>query len=150
MAGPSTGCPKLDPGSHERKRRALRAPSLQTGFVYVELLVAMLIMSFVLLALGPLFLLSARNNASAGDLTFAATLVQARIAEINTTDFDELEPGIYDETVEMRDITYERRVIVEADAPHPGMKTISIRVRGVRQQNAGPSSVARVSYYRVP
>ena len=118
----------------------------QDGFLYVEVLVSMFILSLALLALVPMFVTAAAENSAAQDHTFAAALAQAKIEELKVTDFDTLADG--NDSVASHGISFTRTWAVSDDTPHAGMKTMTVTVTPVRNQTFGQSRSAVVSFYR--
>ena len=135
----------------ERNRLAGLAPHSRrndSGFLYVEVLVALVIFASALLAITPMFTLCSRYNAVSADLAVGATLAQEMAEELRAADFESLTAGSGQETVRMELLTYERAWLIEVDKPHPEMKQITVTVAPTRLQNFGPQKIASVRYYR--
>jgi len=119
----------------------------EQGFMYVEVMAAMVILAFALLAAAPMFILAARENASAGDMTFAATLAHDRAETMKRLPYALLATG-HDNPV-LREMRFLRTWVVEDDTPHPGMRTVTVTVTPQRILTMGDNRVATVRFYRV-
>jgi type II secretory pathway pseudopilin PulG len=117
------------------------------GFLYVEVLVGLMVLSLVLLSIVPLFILAARENTTASDLTFAMTAAQDKAEELKAEDYDTLAAG--SDVLTLRTMSYDRTWTVTADSPHPGMTTVTVAVAPRRENGYGSTQSASVSFYRV-
>ena len=120
---------------------------LEQGSMYIEAMIALTVLAMALIAIAPLFVLAARENAYAGELTVATTLAQAKAEQLTAEVYADLADD--SDSVKVRDMRYERSWTVAADAPHPGIKTVTITVTPERP-TAGPNTSATVSLYRIP
>ena len=77
---------------------ARRATLRQAGFTLVELLVALGLFGFVLLAITPLFMASVRSNFSGNEYTSIHVLARDRLEQLMNFPFNDpqLSPGIHD------------------------------------------------------
>lgn len=119
-----------------------------SGFLYIELIVALGILATALVAIGPLFIVAARENAASSDLTYAATLAGEKAEVLKQATFDSLVAGSNEQTLLMRRIKFKRTWVVEVDQPHAGMKTVTVTVEPLRQVTYGKKRVATVRFYR--
>lgn len=130
--------------------RLVKAPGNEQGSMYLEAMIGLTVLAMALISIAPLFILAARENAFATDMTVAATLVQGKAEELTAAGYDELAAGdSYSESVAVAQMRYERSVTIEDDVPHPGMKTVTITVTPGRA-TLGPQTGATVTLYRVP
>jgi type II secretory pathway pseudopilin PulG len=122
----------------------------EQGFLLAELLVALGLLAIALLAMTPLFVIAGRQNAAAGDLTFAATMAQEKAESLKSTPYTSLAAG--SDVVAQRRASYDRAWTVAADSPHPGMKTVTVTVTPRRTESGslGAKRTVTVVYYRVP
>lgn len=125
-----------------------RKPYPEHGFMYVELLAAVVILAFALLAAGPMFILAARENAAAGDLTSSWTLANARAENMKRLPYAVLATG-HDNPM-VGQMTFARTWVVEDDTPHPGMRTVTVTVTPQRTVRMGENRVATLRFYRIP
>lgn len=95
-----------------------------TGFTLIEILVALVILGVSLLALAGLMVTTTRNNASAGQVTEAATLAQDKLEELRAIPWDRVASG-QDQQVGSTGIGYERSWNVVTNG---NVKTITITV----------------------
>jgi len=115
--------------------------------MYVEVLLAMALMSFVLLATAPMFIMAAQENAAAGDETYAMTATHDKVEELKREPYDALISG-QDEVI-FNSIGYDRVWVVSDDDPHPGMRTITVTVTPRRaSNNFGGNRIAEMRVYR--
>ena len=63
------------------------------GFTLIEVLVALVILSFSLLALAGLMVTTTKNNASGGHVTEAATFAQDKLEELRAIKWEDLLDG---------------------------------------------------------
>ena len=91
----------------------------QQGFMYVEVLASMVILSFALLAIAPMFILAGSENAAARDQTFATAIANDQAESLKLAAFDDVVSG--SDEVTIRSMTYDRTWAVDDDTPHPGM-----------------------------
>jgi Tfp pilus assembly protein PilV len=124
-------------------------PPAAAGFLYVEALVAVAMLAFALVGLAPMFILAARENAASGDLTYAATLATDKAESVKGMDFAALAAGTTEEVFKLRAMSFWRTTVVADNAPHPGMKTVTVTVTPRRRVNFGEKRVATVRFYRV-
>lgn len=111
--------------------RATDRRSPEAGFSLVEILVAMLVLGFAMLAVVPLFVQSARATASAGEIGNLTAVVSQRMEALRDTEFTTLtaggslaanETGFFDAS----DPDYLVRWTVTDDASPPTRKTIRV------------------------
>lgn len=94
------------------------------GFTLIEILVALVILGVSLLALAGLMVTTTRNNASAGQVTEAATLAQDKLEELRAIPWDRVVSG-QDQRAGSTGITYGRNWNVVTNG---NIKTITITV----------------------
>jgi len=121
----------------------------EAGFLYVESLVALLILSFVLLAMVPLFVMAAREGAASADITLVTTFAQDKADELKMGDYDALTAGA--DTMIIGGLTYARAWTIDSDVPQPGMKTIAVTVTPSRGEGGrhGGDRTYQMSFFRV-
>ena len=122
----------------------------ETGSLYLEMLIALSVLAFSLLAILPMFITAARNNAASTDLTMAATLAQDKAEELRATSYEALVPGTEEEIVTWEYLRYKRTWVVEADLPHPGMTRVTVTVEPLHLDGQALSRKAELSYHRAP
>lgn len=120
----------------------------ETGFLYVEALVAMLLLAFTLLATAPMLVLGARENASAGDLTFATTIANDRAEALKRMTTAAMTSG--NDVIVHRNIRYTRTWVITDNTPHPGMRRATVTVTPQRQKTHGGTKVTTITFYRAP
>ena len=96
------------------------------GFTLIEMVVALFILSFALLALAGLMVTTTRNNSVGGHMTEAATLAQDRLEEFRATPFDNILTG-NDQKTGSHGIQYTRNwnVVTSADG---NLKTVTLNI----------------------
>lgn len=94
------------------------------GFTLIEILVALVILGVSLLALAGLMVTTTRNNASAGQVTEAATLAQDKLEELRAIPWDRVVSG-QDQRTGSTGIRFGRNWNVAANG---NIKTITITV----------------------
>jgi Tfp pilus assembly protein PilV len=132
---------------HEGRHAGARDERRAAGFLYVEVLLGLVILSMALLAVVPLFIMAARENATAGDLTFASTTCRDKVEELKAVEYAELKAG--EDVVTQRTLSFDRKWVVKADDPHPGLKTVTVSVTSRRSRGFGSTRSASISFYRV-
>lgn len=95
------------------------------GFTLVEVLIAIAILSFALLAMASLTGSVMGYNKLADHWTKAATLAEDKIEEFRNADYYSLASSASDETV---DTHYTRSWLVYADEPDTDMSTVVVKV----------------------
>jgi len=99
-----------------------------SGFTLIETLIALIILSFALLALAGLMVTTTRNNSAGGQMTVAATLAQDKLEELRATPFDNIQDGT-DEKIGSHGIKYGRTWALRPPPDTgPNLKTIAINV----------------------
>jgi prepilin-type N-terminal cleavage/methylation domain-containing protein len=96
-----------------------------TGFTLLEVLIAIIVLSFALLAMATLAGSIMGYNKFADHMTKATTLVEDKIEELQNADFYSIASSASDETVETH---YTRSWRVYNDEPHTDMKTVDVTV----------------------
>ena len=127
-----------------------REPDREAGFLYVEVLVGLVILGVGLLAIVPMFVMASHSGASAIDRTTGTMLALEKAEELRGTAYAALSAGTVTETLEVRGINYRLTSVVSDDTPHPGMKTVLVRVVPLREYRLGSFGTAEVSFYHVP
>ena len=96
------------------------------GFTLLEVLVALIILSFALLALAGLMITTTKNNASGNYVTEAATFAQDKLEELRAVKVEDLIEGdTSDEKGGSTGINYTRNWNVKTSG---SLKTITINV----------------------
>ena len=96
------------------------------GFTLIEVLVALVILSFSLLALAGLMVTTTRNNSFGGHMTEAATFAQDKLEELRAIKWDNLVDGNNtDKQAGSTGVNYTRNWNVTTNG---GLKTITINV----------------------
>ena len=126
----------------------MRTNQSDRGFMYIEVLAAMMMLAFTLLSTAPLFVLAARENAASSDLTFASTVAHDKAEELKHENYDDLVGGA--DSSRLHAMSFNRSWVIEDDEPHPGMKTVTITVTPSRANPYGANRVANVRFYRAP
>jgi len=119
----------------------------QDGFLYIELLVSMMVLSLALLAIVPMFVMAQAENAAAQDFTFAVAIAQAKVEELKGGDFDGLSGG--SDSIVAHGIPFTRSWTVTNDSPYSGMKSMTVTVTPIRNQTFGQSRSAILTFRRV-
>ena len=120
----------------------------QSGFLLIEVLAALALLSIALLAMTPMFVMAGRQNTAAGDITFATNMARDKAETLKATAYSALTPG--SDSLKLRGVGFVRSWTVTNDSPHTGMKTVVVTVTPRRGRNFGVNRTARVSTYRVP
>jgi len=121
------------------------APSLsQAGFLYVEALMAVVILSMAMLGIVPLFVTAVTKNAAARDMTLASVIAQDKVEDLKTANI--IATGT-DSIVE-RNVTFDRVWSVSANTPHPGLSTVTVTVTPQRSDFFGRPRSFSMSFYR--
>jgi type IV pilus assembly protein PilV len=94
------------------------------GFSLIEVLVALVILSFSLLALAGLMVTTTKNNSFGNHMTEAATFAQDKLEELRAIKWEDLNDGTDQQDVKTG-ITYTRNWNV---ATNGSLKTITISV----------------------
>jgi len=116
--------------------------------MYVEVLISMVLLGFVLIATAPMFVLAGRENAAAADQTFATTLAHDRAEAMKRMGYWEMTTG--SDVVKQRSVSYQRSWVVELDKPHAGMRTVTVTVTPQRAKGHGGKRIAKIAFYRAP
>ena len=96
------------------------------GFTLIEVLVALIILSFSLLALAGLMVTTTKNNSFGNHMTEAATFAQDKLEELRAIKWENLSDGNYtDQQDVLTGITYTRNWNVTTNG---SLKTITINV----------------------
>jgi len=96
------------------------------GFSLIEVLVALVILSFSLLALAGLMVTTTKNNSFGNHMTEAATFAQDKLEELRAIKWENLSDGNYTDQEDVKTgITYTRNWNV---ATNGSLKTITISV----------------------
>lgn len=96
------------------------------GFSLIEVLVALVILSFSLLALAGLMVTTTKNNSFGSHMTEAATFAQDKLEELRAIKWEDLSDGNYTDQQDVKTgITYRRSWNVTTNG---GLKTITISV----------------------
>lgn len=120
--------------------------SAEGGFLYIEVLLSLAILSMAMLALVPMFVMASAENAAAQDYTFAVAFAQHKVEELKVTALASLADG--KDSVDSHGITFVRTWIVTDNAPQVGMKTVAVTVTAGRTVTFGQPRSATVSFYR--
>ena len=116
------------------------------GFTLIEVLAALLILSFALLGLAGLMVTTTKNNSFGGHLTEAVTLAEDKLEQLRATPFGmiQLNAATIDKPIGSTGVTYTRSWVATPNAPPPGntLNTITITVSWT---DAIPHSFSMVS-----
>ncbi len=93
-----------------------------SGFTLIEVVIAICILGFALLALAQLQITAVRGNAFADRMTTAATLAQDRLERLRGLPYDSIVNG------QDRSGRYTRQWNVEDNTPAVGMKRVTVTV----------------------
>lgn len=96
-----------------------------TGFTLLEVLIAIIVLSFALLAMATLAGSIMGYNKFADHMTKASTLCEDKIEELQNADYYSIVGSASDETVETH---YTRSWRVYSDEPDTDMKTVYLKV----------------------
>lgn len=97
-----------------------------SGFTLIEVLVALIILSFSLLALAGLMVTTTKNNSFGSHLTEAATFAQDKLEELRALRWDNINEGANtDQKVSSTGIDYTRNWNVVTNG---SLKTITITI----------------------
>jgi len=103
-------------------RRADTYRRNSSGFTLLEVVIAICLLSFALLALAQLQIVAVRDNAFANGMTAAATLAQDKLEELMGQPYASILAG-QDNAGQ-----YTRQWNVDNDIPTPGMKSVTVTV----------------------
>jgi prepilin-type N-terminal cleavage/methylation domain-containing protein len=125
----------------------------QSGFSLVEVLVALVLLSFGLLAVAPLFVFATRETAASADYGTAGALAVRRMEMLRTVDFNSLTAGgnLTSNATGFFDTGDSRSTVrwtVTNNATPTTIKTIVVRAISMRQPE-GPAKVVELTYRRV-
>ena len=125
----------------------------QSGFSLVEVLVALVLLGFGLLAVAPLFVYATRETAASSDYGTAGSLAVRRMELLRTTPFKSLTAGgsLTSNTTGFYDTTDARSTVrwtVTDNATPATIKTVVVRAISMRQPE-GPAKVVELTYKRV-
>ena len=98
------------------------------GFTLIEVLVALIILSFSLLALAGLMVTTTKNNSFGSHMTEAATLAQDKLEELRAIKWDDLNEGNHTDPAQQEGstgINYTRNWNVTTNG---SLKTVTITV----------------------
>lgn len=113
------------PSNQILPRHNLKSPFKSNGFTLVEILVAIVILSFSLLALAALMATTSRNTSFGGHITEAVTLAQDKLEEMRVTSWGTIATG-NDTRTGSTGILFTRTWTVPP--PAGNLKTITITV----------------------
>ena len=125
----------------------------ESGFSLIEVLVALVLLAFGLLAVAPLYVLASRETAASADYGTAGALAVRRMEMLRTTPFNSLgaggsltanSTGFFDTS----DVRSTVRWTVTNNASPPTVKTITVRAISMRRPE-GPAKVVELTYRRV-
>ncbi len=100
------------------------------GFTLIEVLIALVILSFALLGLAGLMVQTTKNNSFSGLITEAATFAQDKLEELRATPWNNLALAGKDYPESSSKVGYTRTWTVQPNAPSPDdkVRTISVTV----------------------
>jgi type IV pilus assembly protein PilV len=116
------------------------------GFSLVEVLIALLLLTVGVLAVAPMFISAARENAGGADIGSTGAMAVARLELLRTSDFDDLTAGgsLVSNVAGFHDVSdpdfVVRWEIIDGGGP-AGVKTIRVRALALRQVAGMPKSV---------
>ena len=125
----------------------------QSGFSLVEVLVALVLLAFGLLAVAPLFVFATRETAASADYGTAGALAVRRMEMLRTVDFNSLTAGgsLNSNATGFFDTGDSRSTVrwtVTNNATPVTIKTVVVRAISMRQPE-GPAKVVELTYKRV-
>jgi type IV pilus assembly protein PilV len=125
----------------------------QSGFSLVEVLVALVLLAFGLLAVAPLFVFATRETAASAEYGTAGALAVRRMEMLRTLDFNSLAAGgsLTSSVTGFFDSSDSRSTVrwtVTNNATPVTMKTIEVRAVSMRQPE-GPAKEVKLKYVRV-
>ncbi len=120
------------------------------GFSLVEILVAMFLLSMILLAVAPLFILAGRSTSSAGEIGNASAAAVQRMEQLDLVAFDTLTQGgsLTANQVGFFDSSNPEFLVrwrVTNNATPPTLKTVEVRVVAQNVPTGLPKEVRVVS-----
>jgi prepilin-type N-terminal cleavage/methylation domain-containing protein len=104
------------------------------GFTLIETLIALIILSFALLALAGLMVTTTKNNSAGGHMTEATTFAQDILEELRATPIDKILSG-NDQKTGSHGIQYGRSWTVSPNVTGVNLKTITITVAWTDKYN---------------
>ena len=110
------------------------------GFTLIEMLVALVILSFALLALAGLMVTTTRNNSFGGRITEAATFAQDKLEEFRAISWGNVLSG-NDNKTGSHNLNYQRNWNV-VTGPDGNLKTITISINWI---DRNPHTIQLVS-----
>ena len=125
------------------------------GFSLIEVVLAMLILTFAILSLAELFILSVKVNNTSRDSTSAASIGAEKMEELKRTPYAELTPGgSLDPEEPVEDFhemgTGDFLILwkIEADTPIAGVKKINVKTVSLEDQKSrvGKKNVVLITY----
>ena len=125
------------------------------GFSLIEVVLAMLILTFAILSLAELFILSVKVNNTSRDSTSAASIGAEKMEELKRNPYGELTPGggldpknPVEDYYENKDEGFIVLWKIEADTPIAGVKKISVKTASVEDQKSriGKKNVILITY----
>jgi prepilin-type N-terminal cleavage/methylation domain-containing protein len=124
----------------------------QSGFSLVEVLIALVLLGFGLLAVAPLFVFATRESAASADYGTAGALAVRRMELLRTTAFGSLTAGgsLTSNVTGFSDTSDPRAVVrrlVTNNASPATIKTVSVRAVATRQPE-GPAKTVDLTYRR--
>lgn len=129
-------------------RPKFQKSSSERGFLYIEVLVAIMILGFVLVTMGGLMTTAVRKNAAAREMTIATTLAQDVAETQKRKHYATLTSEM--DTVIVGALPFDRVWTVTDHSPYTYMRTVSITVTPRRRGGHGGNRVATITFYRVP
>ena len=119
----------------------------EDGFLYVELLIALAILSFVILSIVPMFVVATRQSASASDQSLVTTFAQDMAETLKSDNFETLADG--SDSLQVASMAYARTWVIQNDTPYTGMKTITVTVVPEREAIHGKNRIAELNFVRM-
>ena len=104
------------------------------GFTLIETLIALIILSFALLALAGLMVTTTKNNSAGGHMTEATTFAQDILEGLRATPIDMIRTGS-DQKTGSHGIQYGRSWTVDPNVTGVNLKTITITVAWTDKYN---------------
>ncbi|MBE0595778.1 MAG: prepilin-type N-terminal cleavage/methylation domain-containing protein [Desulfuromonadales bacterium] len=119
--------------------------SSQAGFTLVEILIAMTIFAFGMLAVATLQITALTGNSAARGVTEANALAQNKLEELQSIPFDDVNGSAGPETISHYGKAYALSWTVDDDLPVAGLKTIAVTVQW---QEKGGAKTTSLRYIR--
>ena len=118
------------------------------GYFLVEVLLALAVLAFVLLAATPQFIRASQQNAGASDLTFATTMAEDKAEELKRAPYAALGGG--SDVVRLRSLDFDRVWTVQTGVPFANMRTVTVTVTSRRLKGFGGNHATTLQFVRVP